>query len=195
MMKPVGGRRQVSIRLRVAAVVAVVLVVGVYAYMFNAILRENATQDEDVLGEASSKPAPARASAAPTHDSTEALLELHGRRIKAFMAAQHNVTRDPSRDPSWLVDDPTCTGEPDGQGAEACELLRELWDKVDSQQRMPGPCPAEPSAVVGCDTAWATGLGHHFHHVGFCLTHALMRSQPVIFNSPENTFQRDSDRL
>jgi hypothetical protein len=77
--------------------------------------------------------------------------------------------------PAWLIGAPrSCLGGP------ACDWVRRLWRQVAQQQQEDASqCPADPKAVIGCDLSWNTGLGHHVHHLGHCLTYSLIHHKPV----------------
>jgi hypothetical protein len=65
--------------------------------------------------------------------------------------------------PTWLFGRPTCEESP------LCSFNRGVWNELDRIQHGSSlECPSDPNKVIGCDLAWATGLGKVVCFVMFC---------------------------
>lgn len=79
--------------------------------------------------------------------------------------------------PEWLMGPPTCVQ--DGFHCEQCNAV--VWESLEKlRQQSTSAAVCDPSEVIGCDLFWPTGLGHHVHHIGHCLTLALLKEKPVV---------------
>ncbi len=87
--------------------------------------------------------------------------------------------------PEWLLGRPRCE-----EAGTHCAFERAVWEELEGLHEAPLACPASPRAVVGCDLAWQTGLGHHMHVLGHCLTRALMLGVPVVLLGTEWSYGR-----
>ncbi len=120
--------------------------------------------------------------------------------IEQALSRPHRVSRavvlwEESTAPLWLLGRPKCSAQSlssSNQKAFLCEFNRMVWSSLDRVQHGSGPleCPAAPTAVIGCDLGWATGLGHHIHHLGHCLTHSLMHQRPVVLVDADWSYGR-----
>jgi hypothetical protein len=88
--------------------------------------------------------------------------------------------------PHWLIGRPRCEGE---EGPH-CAFMKAVWLRLRGLHDVPIECPPAASEVVGCDLAWQTGMGHHLHVLGHCLTRSLMRSRPVLMLGADWSYGR-----
>lgn len=121
----------------------------------------------------SQPPPPRQVVAAAAPDVSEAALVGANR---SLLLARASSLESESVAPLWLLGRPRC------DNSSLCAFNRAVWSELDRVQHGRNvPCPADPKTVIGCELGWSTGLGHHLHHLGHCLTRSLMHGKPVVF--------------